>query len=130
MTVDTALQDARRRISALDFAAENARLVSIAEQLAAIETAQQRARERQEEILQLLRPFNAAHEFAASPVLNEHDGRFMADALLAGTDTSEAAEQRLSRDKLERERDAIRQGLTDLTRRSRELGQERDQLQF
>ncbi len=128
MTIETALQDTRRQIGALDFTAENARISAIDVQLAQIEAAQQRARERREEVLQLLRPFNAAHHLASSPVLNETDGRTIADALLAGKDTSEAAEQRLTRDKLERERDALRDGLTDLARRERELRQERDDI--
>jgi hypothetical protein len=128
MTIDTALQDAKRRIARLDFSAENARVADINQQLADIEAALQRARDRHEEILQLLRPFNGAHHLAASPVVNDHDGRPIGDALLAGEDTSEAAEQRPNRDKLERERVALREGMADLAGRTRVLDVERQKV--
>jgi hypothetical protein len=128
MNIDRTLQDARRGIAALDFTAENERVAGINQQLADIEAALQRARDRHAEILQLLRPFSGAHDLASTPVLNERDGRSIADALLAGKDTGEATEERITRDKLERERDALREGIAELTRRTREIEMQRSEV--
>lgn len=126
MNIDRILQDARRRIAALDFTAENDRIAAIDQQLADIQAAVERGKARREEVNQLLRPFAGAHHLALAPALNELDGRGIATALLSGTSTADAAKARTTRADLEEEQAALRDGIAELMQQQQDLQVERD----
>ncbi|GAB7550705.1 hypothetical protein NRB_01990 [Novosphingobium sp. 11B] len=121
MSIDTALYEAKRRIAALDYAPENEQIATTDHQLAQIELSLQTARARREEILRLIRELRGDTNYAGRPTIDVNDGMAVADALLAGVAPSDAASRKHDLSGLEHERDALSEGMSELTRRQTSL---------
>jgi hypothetical protein len=119
MNMQTIIAEARHRIEALDLSAENARIEQIDAQLAQIEQAMTAARERNDQIGILLRPFR--RDGGSLPMLTPEAGTSVANALLAGVDPSVAAGSTIDAAQLEHERDALKEGISELVARDRSL---------
>lgn len=110
-----ALDQTAALIGALDLSAENERVAALRTEVAEIEAAAERADSR-------LRAIGTALASRSGP-----DGAAVADALLSGADAADAAEAGPGDDALRAERETLRAGMGELSRRAelarREIGE-------
>jgi hypothetical protein len=126
MNMETIISDARGRLEALDFSAENARVQATADALAQIDQALATAQARHQEVLTLLRPLNRSEASAFGFPIGAGDS--VANALLSGVNPTDAAAAVDDKAKLEHERDALKEGMSALVRRQQSLADSRRML--
>lgn len=115
-------------LAALDLSAENTQIVLIDAQIADLEAARQKASARREQISRELSGFQAPAGFRHL-AFGDAAGSAVADALLGGSDASDAAAAQVDVDGLRRESEALRQGAMDLARRIDAAEKERREIQ-
>ena len=111
--MESAFDNVRQALIALDFSAEDGELASLEQKLVETTTAIGKAQQRRAEIDQAKR---ALHDANGRP-----SGRAVADALLRGTDAIEAASLAPDLERLDRERLALSAAISDLDQRIPEL---------
>lgn len=103
-------------LAALDFSAENARIATLEARIVEAEAALAKAQARRDEISDMLRPYVGPAGRSGGEFIG-NDGMAVANALLAGASTADAAAASTTQEELNREREALGAAAVELRER-------------
>jgi hypothetical protein len=116
MNMQTTISAATEAVTALDFSAENLRIAQMQATIAELEDSRKRGQDRMTEIAHLLSPYHGPRGIEPGG-LDDLDGTAVAEALLAGSTATEAANEKLDREGLTKEKSSLQAGCSELSRR-------------